>query len=54
MLLGGCGACRVRITDHLEHVILDEPNTVTAGDKSCGAVPGCLVRLSGPCRFRLP
>jgi len=44
----------VHITDHLDHVVLDEPNTVTAEDKSRGAVPACLVRLTGPCRFRLP
>jgi ferredoxin-NADP reductase/multimeric flavodoxin WrbA len=51
---GGCGACRVRITDHLEHVSLDEPNVVTPDDRSRGEVPACLVRLTGPCRFRLP
>jgi len=51
---GGCGACRVHITDHLDHVVLDEPNTVTPGDQARGEVPACLVRLSGPCRFRLP
>lgn len=51
---GGCGACRVHITDHLDQVVLDEPNTVTSEDKSRGEVPACLVRLTGPCRFRLP
>jgi ferredoxin-NADP reductase/multimeric flavodoxin WrbA len=51
---GGCGACRVHITDHLDHVLLDEPNTVTPEDRSRGEVPACLVRLTGPCRFRLP
>jgi ring-1,2-phenylacetyl-CoA epoxidase subunit PaaE len=51
---GGCGACRVHITDHLDHVVLDEPNTVTPEARSRGDVPACLVRLTGPCRFRLP
>lgn len=51
---GGCGACHVRITDHLDHVVLDEPNTVTPESRSRGEVPACLVRLTGPCRFRLP
>ncbi|MFN0305130.1 MAG: 2Fe-2S iron-sulfur cluster-binding protein [Burkholderiales bacterium] len=51
---GGCGACRVRITEHLNHVLLDEPNTVTPEDRSRGEVPACLVRLTGPCHFRLP
>jgi ring-1,2-phenylacetyl-CoA epoxidase subunit PaaE len=51
---GGCGACRVRITGQLHHVVLDEPNTVTPEDRSRGEVPACLVRLTGPCRFRLP
>ena len=51
---GGCGACRVHITEHLDHVVLDEPNTVTPQDRSRGEVPACLVRLTGPCRFRLP
>lgn len=50
---GGCGACRVHITDHLDQVVLDEPNTVTPEDRSRGEVPACLVRLCGPCRFRL-
>lgn len=51
---GGCGACRVQMTDHLDHVVLDEPNTVTPEARSRGEVPACLVRLTGPCRFRLP
>ena len=51
---GGCGACRVRITDHMDHVVLDEPNTVTPEDRSRGDLPACLVRLTGACRFRLP
>jgi ferredoxin-NADP reductase/multimeric flavodoxin WrbA len=51
---GGCGACRVHITDHLDHVVLDEPNTVAPEARSRGEVPACLVLLTGPCRFRLP
>jgi len=51
---GGCGACRVHITGQLDHVVLDEPNTVMPEDRSRGEVPVCLVRLSVPCRFRLP
>jgi ferredoxin-NADP reductase/multimeric flavodoxin WrbA len=50
---GGCGACRVRITDQLEHVVLDEPNELAAGEVAAGEVPACLVRLTGACRFRL-
>jgi ferredoxin-NADP reductase/multimeric flavodoxin WrbA len=51
---GGCGACRVRITDQSQHVVLDEPNEVRADDLARGEVPACLARLNGPCRFRLP
>lgn len=51
---GACGACRVHLTEQLDHVVLDEPNTVTPEDRSRGEVPACLVRLTGPCRFRLP
>jgi ring-1,2-phenylacetyl-CoA epoxidase subunit PaaE len=51
---GGCGACHVRVTDGLDHVVLDEPNDVQAADRARGDVPACLVRLTGPCRFRLP
>ncbi len=51
---GGCGACLVHITDQLQHVELDEPNAVRPDDRARGEVPACLVRLSGPCRFRLP
>lgn len=51
---GGCGACRVHITDQPDHVVLDEPNTVMPEDRARGEVPACLVRLTGPCRFRLP
>lgn len=51
---GGCGACRVRITEHMKHVVLDEPNEVHQDERARGDVPACLVRLTGPCRFRLP
>lgn len=51
---GGCGACRVHITGQLDHVVLDEPNTVAPKARSRGEVPACLVRLTGPCRFRMP
>jgi ferredoxin-NADP reductase len=51
---GGCRACRVRITDQLQHVALDEPNAVRPDDLARGEVPACLVRPNGPCRFRLP
>lgn len=51
---GGCGACLVHITDHLDHVVLDEPNAVKPEARSRSEVPACLVRLTSPCRFRLP
>lgn len=51
---GGCGACRVRITKHLDHVTLDQPNEVHQEEQARGEVPACLARLTGPCRFRLP
>jgi len=51
---GGCGACRVNITEHPEHVVLDEPNEVSAGDLAKGAVPACLARLRGPIGFSIP
>jgi len=51
---GGCGACRVQVTDHAENVVLDEPNDVSAEDRSRGNVPACLVRLCGPVSFLVP
>lgn len=33
---GGCGACRVHITDQLHHVALDEPNAVRPDDRVRG------------------
>lgn len=51
---GGCGACRVRITAHPEHVVLDEPNDVPDDDRARGHVPACLARLRGPVTFTLP
>jgi ferredoxin-NADP reductase/NAD(P)H-dependent FMN reductase len=50
---GGCGACRVRITGHIENVVLDEPNDVSAEDRVRGHVPACLVRLRGPIDFEI-
>lgn len=50
---GGCGACRVRVTDGLANVVLDEPNTVRADQRAQGLLPACLVRLKGPCRFAI-
>ncbi len=50
----GCGACRVRITEHLDHVALDEPNNMSAEDFARGDVPACLVRLRGPVGFSIP
>ena len=51
---GGCGACRVNVTEHPEHVVLDEPNEVSADDRAKGAVPACLARLRGPIGFSVP
>ncbi len=51
---GGCGACHVVVTDHAENVVLDEPNDVSADDRSHGKVPACLVRLRGPVTFVIP
>jgi ferredoxin-NADP reductase/multimeric flavodoxin WrbA len=51
---GGCGACRVRITEHLDSVLLDEPNDISAEDCARGEVPACLVRLRGPVGFSIP
>lgn len=51
---GGCGACRVCITDKANNVVLDEPNDVTSLDRGHGEVPACLVRLRGPVSFSLP
>jgi len=36
---GGCGACGVRITDQLQHVVLDEPNAVRLGERAAGYRP---------------
>jgi ferredoxin len=51
---GGCGACRIQVTDHAENVVFDEPNDVSAEDRSRGNVPACLVRLRGPVTFMVP
>jgi ferredoxin-NADP reductase/multimeric flavodoxin WrbA len=51
---GGCGACRIHVTDHAENVALDEPNDVSAEDRSRGNVPACLARLRGPVTFTVP
>ena len=51
---GGCGACRVRITEHLDNAVLDEPNDTSAEDRARGEVPACLVRLRGPIGFSIP
>ena len=51
---GGCGACRVNVNEHPEHVVLDEPNEVSADDLAKGAVPACLTRLRGPIGFSIP
>ena len=51
---GSCGACRVRITEHLDNAVLDEPNDISAEEGAGGAVPACLVRLRGPVSFTIP
>jgi len=51
---GGCGACRIRITDHAENVLLDEPSDVSSEDRVRGEVPACLVRLREPVGFSVP
>ena len=50
---GGCGACHVQVVDHVENVVLDEPNDVSADDRSRGELPACLARLRGPVTFIL-
>ena len=50
---GGCGACRVYITEGLSNVVLDEPNEISTTHQAQGRVPACLVRLKGPCQFEL-
>jgi ferredoxin-NADP reductase len=52
-LSGGCGACGVSIIEHTENVLLDEPNDVSEERRRRGEVPACLVRPSGPLRFRI-
>ena len=51
---GGCGACRVTITEQVENIVLDEPNAVRADDRARGVVQACLVRLRGPIGFSIP
>src|SRR5579862_1272752 len=48
------GACRIQVTDYAENVVLDEPNDVSAEDRSRGSVPACLGRLRGPVTFMIP
>jgi multimeric flavodoxin WrbA len=47
-------ALRYRHRARWAAVALDKPNTVEPEDRARGEVPACLVRLTGPCRFRLP
>jgi hypothetical protein len=44
----------VHVTEHPENVALDEPNDVSADDRTRGDVPACLVRLRGPIGFSVP
>jgi ferredoxin-NADP reductase len=52
-MTGGCGACRVTVTEGLQNVAMDEPNDVSAEDRARGALPACLCRLNGPISFKL-
>ena len=45
----------MRVSEGLQNVVLDEPDDIRADDRARGDVPPAfLVRLDGPCRFRLP
>jgi ferredoxin-NADP reductase/multimeric flavodoxin WrbA len=50
---GGCGACRVTVTDGLQNIVMDEPNDVSVEDRARGVLPACLCRLTGAISFQV-
>ena len=48
---GGCGACRVHVTQNLHHVAVDEPNDISPENRARGDLPACWVRRRGPLGF---
>jgi ring-1,2-phenylacetyl-CoA epoxidase subunit PaaE len=45
--IGGCGTCRVKLAEG--SVVMDEPNCLSAGERSQGYVLACVSRPTSPC-----
>ncbi len=50
--VGGCGTCRVRLVEG--HVAMEEPNCLTADERTQGYVLACVARPASPCTFEVP
>ncbi|MCB9545614.1 MAG: ferredoxin--NADP reductase [Myxococcales bacterium] len=50
--MGGCGACRVRLT--AGDVVMDEPNCLTDRERAEGHVLACVARAAGPVQIEVP
>ena len=49
--MGGCGACRVKLTGEVVH---DTPNALTPEEAAAGWAFACVARPLGPCRVEVP
>ena len=50
--VGGCGACRVKVTSGA--VDVEEPNCLTDAERAAGYVLACVGRPCGPCSVEVP
>ena len=50
--MGGCGACRVRLTQG--SVEMEEPNCLTTEEREAGYVLTCVGRPTAPCTLETP
>jgi ferredoxin-NADP reductase len=50
--IGGCGTCRVKLA--AGSVVMDEPNCLSAGERSQGYVLACVSRPTSPCTIEVP
>ncbi|MEO0324476.1 MAG: ferredoxin--NADP reductase [Myxococcota bacterium] len=50
--MGGCGACRVRLTEG--QVVMEEPNCLSPEEREAGQVLACVARPLSPAALELP
>jgi len=50
--VGGCGACRVKVTSG--SIEVEEPNCLTDAERAAGYVLACVGRPCGPCSVEVP